>query len=267
MPGAVTPHEITLSEAARETYTERTLAQPDAASSFDLTAFVSCYDEAEFIEETLETIRSALSEVGVSYEIIIIDDCSRDNSAEQIRRYIARHPQDRIMLRRNPTNKGLAQNFVDGAFLSKGRYYKLFCGDNTEPHDSIVKICKLIGRADIIIPNYSSVESKSGFRKLLSRAYTTLINFASGYRLGYYNGLSVHLRFNVMRWHPNTRGFGFQADIICMLLDQGATYLEVDVPAINRRPSRALTWRNILSVLHTLTDIVIRRFARQVYGG
>jgi hypothetical protein len=46
-----------------------------------------------------------------------------------------------------------------------------------------------------------------------------------------------------MRWHPNTRGFGFQADIICMLLEHGATYLEVSVPAINRVDSRALTWK------------------------
>jgi hypothetical protein len=41
-----------------------------------------------------------------------------------------------------------------------------------------------------------------------------LVNLVTGNRLHYYNGLAVHLGHNVMRWHPNTRGFGFQADIL-----------------------------------------------------
>ena len=259
-------YRIILSDAARALHDEHVLLDPGSVSSVDLTAFVSCYNEAPLIEQTLEDIRIALRESGISFEIIVIDDCSKDDSSEKVSRYINQHPEDRIILRRNLVNNGLAQNFIDGAFLGKGRYYKLFCGDNTEPPESIVKICRLIGQADIIIPNYSSVEGKSAFRKWLSNTYTNLVNFVSGNQVSYYNGLHLHRRYNIMRWHPNTRGFGFQADIICMLLEHGATYLEVSVPAINRVDSRALTWKNILSVGHTLIDILIRRLARAVYG-
>jgi len=258
--------EIYLSEAARRFHRENVLLDPGADAEIELTAFVSCYNEAEFILETLEDIRLALRAVGNSFEIIVIDDCSRDDSADKVRRYIAEHPEDAIILRRNLANKGLAQNFIDGAFLGRGRYYKLFCGDNTEPQESIVSICRLIGQADIILPNYSSVEGKSGFRKWLSNTYTSLVNLVSGNKVGYYNGLAVHRRYSIMRWHTNTRGFGFQADIVCMLLEHGASYLEVSVPAINRAASRALTWRNMLSVGHTLLDIMIRRVAQRVYG-
>jgi hypothetical protein len=69
-----------------------------------------------------------------------------------------------------------------------------------------------------------------------------------------------------MRWHPNTRGFGFQADIICMLLDRGATHMEVSVPAVDSGVSRALTARNVLSVFNTLAEILIRRLAGLVFG-
>lgn len=76
-----------------------------------------------------------------------------------------------------------------------------------------------------------------------------------------YTGLAVHLRYNVMRWHPNTRGFGFQADIICLLLDQGFTYKEIPVRTIGRKKgdSKALTFKNLLSVFHTLVDIIVCR--------
>jgi len=71
----------------------------------------------------------------------------------------------------------------------------------------------------------------------------------------------------VMRWHPNTRGFGFQADIICMLLEQGFSYKEVAVKTVERRDGRtnALNFKNMLSVAHTLIDLMFRRIANRVY--
>ncbi len=261
------PYEFTLSTAARVDHDEGVLLRPELRdTALELTAFVSCYNEAEFIVQTLDDIRGAFRQLGLNFEIIVVDDCSTDDSVERVKNYVAEHPEDRIILRRNLVNRGLAQNYIDAAFLGKGRYYKLFCGDNTEPPASIVKVCSHLGKADIIIPHYVSVEGKSGFRKWLSGAYTALVNVVSGNSVPYYNGLAIHLRHNVMRWHPNTRGFGFQADIICMLLDQGATYLEVDVEAVNRTESGALSFRNISSIAHTLLDILIRRVANWFYS-
>ncbi len=257
--------EIVLSDAAEKYHGVNELINA-GSNSVMLTAFVSCFNEQDFIVQTLEDICKAMRVAVDSYEVIIIDDCSSDQSAQFIKKYIEKHPQENIIFRRNLVNRGLAQNYIDGAFIGKGEYYKLFCGDNTEPVESIVSICKLAGKADIIVPNYSNVEGKRGFRLFLSNTYTFLVNVVSGNRLKYYNGLHLHRRYNIMRWHPNTRGFGFQADIVCMLLENGATFKEVSVLAVNHAPSRALNWRNILSVAHTLIDIIIRRFARMVYG-
>lgn len=240
---------------------------PDA--SLDLTIFVSCYNEEAYIVRTLETVRAALAEVGcLNYEIIVIDDCSRDRSAELVEGYIRAHPEDRVLLRRNRSNRGLAQNYLDGAFIGKGRYYRLICGDDAEPKDTMVTVFGAIGETDIVVPYYVSSEGRSAYRMLLSNTYTILVNTISGHRLHYYNGLAVHLRYSVMRWHPNTRGFGFQSDIICMLLDQGFTYKEVPVRTVERKgsgSSRALTFKNLLSVAHTLVDLLFRRLSNWVY--
>ena len=258
-------YELTLSQAAGRLHSEADLLDPTTSAPLDLTAFVSCYNEAALIVNTLDEVRTALSDLPIKFEIIVIDDCSKDDSAALVSRYIGEHPETAIVLRRNLVNQGLAQNYIDGAFMGKGKYYKLFCGDNTEPVESIRQICALIGTADIIIPSYSYVEGKSGARMLLSRSYTMLVNLISGHRLKYYNGLAVHLRQNIMRWHPNTRGFGFQADIICMLLDKGATHTQISVPAVDHGVSRALSMHNVLSVANTLTDLLIRRIASMVF--
>jgi hypothetical protein len=77
----------------------------------------------------------------------------------------------------------------------------------------------------------------------------------------------VHLRHNVMRWHSNTRGFGFQADLLCLLLDRGVGYKEVAVRTVERKGagSTALNRKNILSVIHTLMHLVLRRVSNFVY--
>lgn len=253
--------DITLTDSAEHFHSTRSITSPYDDNPLDLTLFVSCYNEEIFIEETLTTIVEAMKIVYRSYEIIIIDDCSKDRSASIVKDFIAKHPDLNIILRMNKRNKGLAQNFVDGAFMGRGRYYRLICGDNAEPIDTIVKVLSMMGEADMIIPYYVSAEGKSLYRRTVSRLYTILINLISGNHINYYNGLQVHLRHNVMRWHPNTRGFGFQAGLVCLLLEIGFTYKQVPCITIEKRggAGNALTWKNLRSVMHTMVSILARR--------
>lgn len=262
------PAEVTMTPAAAKLHTPESVVAPSRDCPIDLTIFISCYKEEPYIVTTLDTVRSALKEADhISYEIIVIDDCSGDRSPDLVEDYIRTHPDERIILRRNKVNCGLAQNYFDAAFIGKGKYYRLICGDDAEPLDTMVAVFREIGQADMLIPYYVSSEGKSFSRRMISNTYSRLVNFISGFKLHYYNGLAVHLRYNVMRWHPNTRGFGFQADIICMLLDQGFTYKEVPVRTIERKKgdSKALTYKNMLSVAHTIIDIIIRRASNKVY--
>jgi glycosyltransferase involved in cell wall biosynthesis len=260
--------DVTMTPAAARLREREDVLAPGEHGLVDLTIFISCYNEQEFITATIDTVLEALGELdSISYEIIVVDDCSKDRSGEVVKNYIATHPDQRIILRSNKSNRGLAQNYLDVAFIGKGKYYRLICGDNAEPKETMMDVFRQIGQADIIIPYYVTSEGKSRYRRMLSNLYAALVNCVGGFHLQYYNGLAVHLRYNVMRWHPNTRGFGFQADIICMLLDQGFSYKEVPVKTIERRAggSNALTPRNMLSVAHTLVDLMFRRLGNFVY--
>ena len=267
MPTVLFPADVTMSPAARQHYAEEDVLAPSQNTPLDLTIFIPCYNEREFIGPTIETVRQALKEIGtISYEIIVVDDCSKDGSSEVVKNYIASHPDERIVLRTNKVNRGLAQNYLDIACVGRGKYYRLICGDNAEPKTSIFAVFSAIGAADIIVPYYTSSEGKSLKRRLISNAYTKLVNLITGYRLHYYNGLAVHLRHNIMRWHSNTRGFGFQADILCFLLDLGFSYQEVPVITIERRrgKSNALNLRNLLAVAATLATIANRRIWNRI---
>lgn len=259
--------DITMTQAAARFQDPHRLTNPYDIDPLDLTIYVSCYNEASYILTTLDTTCAAARSVGLSFEIIIIDDGSKDNSREIVRDYIAAHSDENIILRANRINKGLAQNYIDGAFLGRGKYYRLICGDNAEPKETIIKVLSAIGQADIIIPYHESSEGRKALRIFISRSYTALVNVLSGNKLHYYNGLAVHLRYNVMRWNPATSGFGFQAELLCSLFDLGFTYKEIPVVVVETRVGRsnAMTLRNLISVAHTIVEIFSRRLSRYIY--
>ena len=263
------PADVVMTPAAEQLHSADDVTAPGQRAPLDLTIFISCYNEEQYIISTIQSVRDSLNEIGsISYEIIVVDDCSKDGSNTLIRSYIAAHPDERVLLRINHVNRGLAQSYLDAAFIGRGKYYRLVCGDNAEPRATMTAVFREIGNADMIIPYYVSSEGKSVYRRFLSNAYTALVNSISGLHLHYYNGLAVHLRHNIMRWHSNTRGFGFQADIICLLVDQGFSFKEVPVKTVERRvsgSSNALTFKNMLSVSHTLVDLLFRRIANWVY--
>ncbi len=231
----------------------------------DLTVFIPCYNEEGNIIDTFNTIFSALAETKISYEIIVIDDASTDQSELVIYDYIKKHPDYHISMKVRKENIGLAQNYIDGAFMAKGKYYKLVSGDNAEPKETLLKIFNSLGKADIIIPYHTRIEGRSFIRNLFSKTYTFIVNTVSGYRIKYYNGGALHLTCNVMRWHTDYHGYSFQADIITRLLDQGMSYVEIPVTSQERKTgtSKALKLKNFLSVGHFFLDLMIRQVGKR----
>jgi glycosyltransferase involved in cell wall biosynthesis len=234
----------------------------------DLTIAIPCLNEEKNIVATLDTVAAAMKELTYSYEIIVIDDGSTDGTAAKVNEYSDTHQDIPLRLHRNGQNRGLTRSYVDGAFLGRGKYYRMVCGDNVEPKQTLVAVFQSMGKADIVIPYHEPVPGKSPLRRMLSRTYTLLVNTLSGYRVRYYNGLPLTLRYNVMRWGPYSFGFGFQAELVTRLLDEGATYIQISVVATHQEKSgrnSALNWRNCLSVAHTLLEIFIRRMRRRAF--
>jgi glycosyltransferase involved in cell wall biosynthesis len=233
-----------------------------------LSLFVACYNEQDNIIGTLETLVAALKKTVSSYDIIIVDDSSRDESVPRIRDFMADNPQLPVRLLLNSRNEGVANNYAEAAFRAKGEWYRMICGDNVEPVETLEKIFSSVGQAEILVPYNTEVRGRSLFRRFVSKAYTALVNLISGYRLNYYNGLLLTRTDYVRRWHSNSHGFGFQADLLTRLLSKNLSFLQIAVSGNERATghSKALTFRNLASVAHSLQNILIRSFSKLLYG-
>jgi glycosyltransferase involved in cell wall biosynthesis len=233
----------------------------------DVTFFVPCLNEEKHVSATVETVIAAIGEFPLTYEIIVVDDGSSDSTSAIVADLCQANPKLPLLLKRNPCNYGLARSFLDSAFNGRGRYYRLICGDNIEPKDSMVAVLQHMGEADIIMPYYPNLPGKSVVGRILSKAYNGLVNLISGHQIRYYNGNPLYRRHHVMRWAPHNNGFGYQADLITQLLDQKATYLEIPISGMHRpKAGKSLKPGNLMSVAHSLLEIALRRLRRLIFS-
>ncbi len=229
------------------------------SSSVELTFLIPCYNEEENVIGAIEKVVQAAGRLDITYEILVFDDASKDHTVKVVREYQMAHPHLPLRLFTTDVNQGVARNFVEGAFQGCGKYYRLVCGDDVEPLESHLAILERRGDADILVPYYTTIYGRKTWRHLISRLYTVLVNVASNNSLRYYNGCPLYIRYDVLRWHVEATGFGYQAEFLTRLLHEGKSYVEVPLVARDRDGSGSVNLRNFLSVGHTLLKIALRR--------
>ena len=85
------------------------------------------YNHEKYIEEALDSF--LMQETDFPFEIVIDDDCSSDNSAEFIKKYIKKFPN--IMhVRLRKKNVGMMENSLGNMQRAKGKYIALCEGDD-----------------------------------------------------------------------------------------------------------------------------------------
>jgi dolichol-phosphate mannosyltransferase len=225
----------------------------------DVTFFIPCYNEEKNVLGAVAKLIHACGALGLSYEILVFDDASTDRTGEVVREYQHANPEVPVRLFTCAVNNGVARNFVEGAFQGQGVYYRLVCGDDVEPIETHVGILAKRDEADIIVPYFTKIHGRTLHRHVLSVMYTRLVNLISGNSLRYYNGCPLYKRHDVLRWHVEVTGLGYQAEFLTRLLHERKSYVEVPLIGSDREGSGSLTLRNVLSVTHSLMKIGLRR--------
>ena len=232
-----------------------------------ITFFVPCLNEEGNVGPTIDNIVQVGRELEYSFEIIVVDDASTDGTVAEVRQQRDRYPDVAIALIENEFCRGLGRNYFMASHKAQGEYYMLINGDAVEPVPSIRKLLTHVGEADAIIPYFGLNESRTWSRRQLSRVFTFCVNSLSGNRLQYYNGPVIHRTENVVMWFSETVGFGYQAELLCRLLDEGISTVEVQIENSDRErgASKAFTLSNLLSTANTLFHILLRRLEGEVF--
>lgn len=107
----------------------------------DVSVIMTMYNQAHCIHKGLRSIQNQSIK---NIEIIIIDDCSEDNSTDVIKEY--QKEDQRIILISHDTNEGEMKSRVDGIREAKGKYITIVDGDDALIHRDILKNCLFIAK-------------------------------------------------------------------------------------------------------------------------
>ncbi len=88
---------------------------------------VTCYNKALYLKECLLSIKE---QSYVNKEIVVVDDCSSDESVSVIENFKAENPDIDVKIVRNKQNVGQLTSFLNGVKVADGEFVTITDGDD-----------------------------------------------------------------------------------------------------------------------------------------
>jgi glycosyltransferase, family 2 len=142
-----------------------------------VSVIVITYNSAKYVLETLESIRVQSYQ---NIELIISDDCSKDNTIDICRNWIGKNEKRfvRTILIETLSNTGIPANCNRGCKEAQGEYLKLIAGDDILLPDCVSDLLNNIGDNYILTGISSSFYIGKANEKIMSESYPDKVQFS-----------------------------------------------------------------------------------------
>jgi glycosyltransferase involved in cell wall biosynthesis len=221
----------------------------------EISLVIPIYNEAPNIEALYDEITAALDPWGRSYEVLLIDDGSTDDSAALLARLPARDPRFRIIRFRK--NFGQTPAFSAGFAYARGRIIVTSDGDlQNDPKDIPMLVARLEQGNDIVCGWRKDRKDKMVTRRIPSMIANKLISRATGVELHDYGCSLKAFRSEVVK---PLRLYGEMHRFIPAIASEFG--VKVDEVVVNHRARRAGTSKYGLSrTIRVILDLVTVKF-------
>lgn len=216
----------------------------------EISIIIPTYNEEKIIEKSISKIISFLENKKFDYEIIVVDDCSKDRTKCIINNLNSK----KIILIENKKNMGKGYSIKKGMLNAKKNLVLFSDADLSTPIEELNSLLKYIDDYDIVIGSRrmkkSVIKIKQPFyRRLPGKMFPILVNFIilkdirdtqCGFKL-----FKRDVAKNVFK-KQRIRGFCFDVEILYLAKNAGYKIKEVPI-----------TWNNFAdSKVNTITDSI-----------
>ena len=160
----------------------------------DLSMVIPVKEESENLPELLKEIVAAIEPTGFSYEVIIIDDGSRDNTWDVVENLSKEYPFIRGF--RFQFNCGKADALALGFSKAKGNYVATLDGDLQDDPLEIPKMIKILDEGYDLVSGWKIRRLDPWHKTWPSKLFNLTVSMVCGKRLHDFNcGIKAYHRF------------------------------------------------------------------------
>jgi glycosyltransferase involved in cell wall biosynthesis len=230
----------------------------------DLTVLMPAYNEAQNLLPNASLLMDKLSELGVAFELLIVDDGSVDETPGMADSLAARDRRVRVL--HHPRNLGIGRALLTGFHAAQGECTIFIPSDLAMRLDDIALYLRGAQSADVIVGLRSDRRDTSWARRLISWANIALVHTLFRMPVHQFQYICMY-RTRIL--HEIAIDYGdsafVQAEVLIKARDMGYRLQEVTVtyvPRIRGRASGArlrLAVRSMRDLLHFWLRWLFRR--------
>jgi glycosyltransferase involved in cell wall biosynthesis len=244
----------------RDTWAEeRTLL-----SSHSLSVVLPAYNEEQIISSTVTAILAALAGRIRDFEVIVVNDGSRDRTGEIVESIAL--ADARVRMVSHAINQGYGATLVDGFAAATKDLTFFMDSDGQFDIRNLFQFFNFIDEYDAVI-GYRIDRQDAWMRKLNAWGWKVLVRLVLGVKVRDIDCAFKLLRTEFLHTHPLvTRGAVINAELLYKLIHSGATYREIGVTHLPRLSGRA-TGAHPRVIARALRDLFLyaRKWQRMEY--
>ncbi len=250
------------------------MTQEELYRVLDLSVIIPAHNEAARILPHLQSIRASLSRQDRSYEIIVVDDGSQDDTIKIARGFAKTEPALRVIPL--PTCIGKGGAVRHGILAARGRLQLFTDADGATAITELDRLEQAIrSGADIAIGSRSLASRQQGF-KVKARWHRSILGgcFNALVRLGGIQGIGdTQCGFKLFERSvardlfsvSTINGYGFDLELLFVAQQRGYRIAEVPVNWTDQPGSKVQLFRDSIAMLRELA-IIHRNAARGYYS-
>jgi len=186
-----------------------------------------CYNEADVIEDCLEGALLVLPEFLDEFEILVVDDGSKDKTSEVVAAYAER--DSRVRLLRHEVNQGYGAAVTTGLKAARGEFICFTDGDGQFNMLDLARLLVRARQADVVI-GYRYDRADAAIRKLNAKSWNFLIRTMLGVRVRDLDcAFKLFPRWIVEGLQLTAQGACISAEIMVQVSRSGVSVCEVPV--------------------------------------
>ena len=213
---------------------------------------ILAYNDAPSLPGVAAEVLSALSTLASRFELIIIDDGSRDGTAKVAKDLVLLHPEVKVV--HHSCNRGVGAAFDTAMSAAKYGVLGYIDGDGQYDGAELAKLVERIDDADVVSGRRVR-RADPRIRSIASIAYRILLRVLFGIEMRDINsGLKLYRRWVIENALTlGSAGAFFDAEVLIKARARNARIVEVPIQHRPRRHGRALglTRQSVASVLES----------------